>query len=109
MTRENLAQYRVHNPSSLEDAVNQFNRILAQIAMRFDELQGSRGTPTFYADVDLQSNKIGSVAAGSQSGEVLTYGTALSDLTGEGTTITVLHGNATGVPAFSSVVVADMY
>jgi len=42
--------------------INQINWQLAQLANRLDELEGWRGTPTFRSDLDIQSNKIRSMA-----------------------------------------------
>jgi hypothetical protein len=46
--------YRVSAPGSHATEVN---RIFALLANRIDELEGRRGTPTFYDHLDLKDNK----------------------------------------------------
>lgn len=46
--------YRISDPANGAE----WNRLLAQISNRLDEMQGLRGTTKFYGDVDMQSNTI---------------------------------------------------
>lgn len=51
------------NPAKNPDAfLSQLNQVLSLIADQVDKIQGHRGTPEFYAAVDLRSHRIQSVA-----------------------------------------------
>jgi hypothetical protein len=53
--------------------LRELNFILGQITDRIDKLEGLRGTPHFYANVNAGGNKIQNVEPATQSAEALTY------------------------------------
>lgn len=60
------------SPVSIGDMANQLNRLFGLLADRIDKLEGLRGTPTFYADLDLQNNKATNAAGGVASDDLAT-------------------------------------
>jgi hypothetical protein len=68
--------YNINNLDSRE-----INFVLNQIANRLDALEGLRGTPRFYADINAGANKIVNAVAGSEDSEVLTFPSTIDDFT----------------------------
>jgi len=58
MTIEIREHYRIINPADLADLTRQLNTILSRIGDRLDKMDGTRGTPAFEADIDLQGHNI---------------------------------------------------
>ena len=54
--------YQLLAPADLPQLTTQMNLILSQLSDRLDAIEGNRGTPTFYSDVDAQGNKVQNVA-----------------------------------------------
>lgn len=52
----------------------ELNRILAQIADRFDQLEGYRGTPTIKSDMDMTDHNINEIADGVEDTDAPSYG-----------------------------------
>ncbi len=66
MPRENRRTYQVGNMNREE-----MNFILQQISDRLDELEGYRGTPTFKANIDMDSNRITTLGTGTADTDAL--------------------------------------
>lgn len=64
MTRDIRDVYRL---SRLE--ISEVNRLLARMSDRIDELEGRRGTPGFYANLDLQGNRATNATAAVDAGD----------------------------------------
>jgi hypothetical protein len=86
-----MAEIKTHYNINNLDA-RDINFVLNQIANRLDALEGLRGTPRFYADINAGANKITNATEGDASGEVLTYPVIISDFTSAQHD----HENATG-------------
>lgn len=61
MTVQVKETYRIINPADLIDMMNQLNVLLSRISSRLDQMDGTRGTPKYNADIDLQGHNITNV------------------------------------------------
>ena len=67
-----MAEIKTHYNINNLDA-REINFVLNQIATRIDALEGLRGEPRFYRDINAGANKITNTVDGNSSGDVLTY------------------------------------
>jgi hypothetical protein len=72
--------------------LDEVNRIMGRLQDRLDALEGYRGTPAFYADVDMQKKYLTNVAGMSTE--------TTSDMTMSGTTTFNGNTNFTNPPTF---------
>lgn len=71
--------------------LNQLNQAFSQACDLFDQQSGFRGTPTFHADLDANSQKIANVADGTEDGDAANLGQIESTVADLG----VDHGSVT--------------
>ncbi len=65
---------RIFPDRRLDGLVDQLNRVLVQITDRLDQMEGHRGTPKFWADVDLNDNKLENVEAATVDSDAPNWG-----------------------------------
>lgn len=86
--------YRIPPVSTIEALVDALNMQFGMISDRLDQLEGRRGTPEFYADIQLRNNKIKGLSPGTSSGEALTADLpSNSGLAAQSTGLTVAASN----------------
>lgn len=64
MTREAREVYQLQGTS-----VQEINRLLARLADRLDQIEGRRGTPEMFANVDMRGNRVTEAGASAGGGD----------------------------------------